>query len=136
MNRREFLGLAAASALAPAQKPEAKADAMVLIWLPGGIAQTDTWDPKRYTPFQAGMKGSDLLGTCRPVPTKADGIHFGEGLESYRRMEWAAAAAAFERALRIDPADGPSRTFLGRCAGYRADPPPPSWGGVHVMHVK
>ena len=28
----------------------AKADAMIHIWLPGGVAQTDTWDPKKYTP--------------------------------------------------------------------------------------
>ena len=51
-----------------------KADAMIHIWLPGGIAQTDTWDPKKYTPFQPGMKGSELLGTCESIPTSADGI--------------------------------------------------------------
>jgi hypothetical protein len=28
------------------------------------------------------MKGSELLGTCAPIPTKADGILLGEGLES------------------------------------------------------
>jgi len=59
----------------------AKADAMIHIWLPGGVAQTDTWNPKRYTPFQAGMKGSDLLGTCEPIPTAADGIRLGQGME-------------------------------------------------------
>ena len=55
---------------------------MIHIWLPGGIAQTDTWDPKKYTPFQAGMKGSELLGTCEPIPTSADGIFLGKGLEN------------------------------------------------------
>ena len=45
-----------------------KADAMIHIWLPGGIAQTDTWDPKKYTPFEEGMKGSELLGTCESIP--------------------------------------------------------------------
>src|SRR5690349_3196830 len=59
-----------------------KADAMIHIWLPGGIAQTDTWDPKKYTPFEKGMKGSELLGTCEPIPTSADGIFLGKGLEN------------------------------------------------------
>jgi len=59
-----------------------KADAMIHIWLPGGIAQTDTWDPKKYTPFRAGMKGNELLGTCEAIPTSADGIFLGKGLEN------------------------------------------------------
>src|SRR5437588_3065714 len=59
-----------------------KADAMIHIWLPGGIAQTDTSDPKKYTPFRPGMKGSELLGTCESIPTSADGIFLGKGLES------------------------------------------------------
>lgn len=58
-----------------------KADAMILIWLPGGMAQTDMWDPKKFTPFRAGMKGNELLGTCPSIPTSADGIFLGEGLE-------------------------------------------------------
>src|SRR5437899_8521340 len=63
-------------------KLDPKADAMIHIWLPGGIAQTDTWDPKKYTPFQPGMKGSELLGTCEAIPTSADGIFLGKGLEN------------------------------------------------------
>lgn len=59
-----------------------KADSVIFIWLPGGIAQTDTWDPKRYTPFERGMKGSELLGTCESIPTSVDGLRFGEGLEN------------------------------------------------------
>ncbi len=58
------------------------ADSMILIWLPGGMAQTDLWDPKQHTPFRAGMKGSELLGTCPLIPTRADGIQLGAGLEN------------------------------------------------------
>ena len=58
-----------------------RADSMILIWLPGGVAQTDTWDPKQHTPFRAGMKGSELLGTCPSIPTTVDGLRFGAGLE-------------------------------------------------------
>ena len=65
----------------PPVKLAAKADAMILIWLPGGVTQTDTWDLKKYTPYRAGMKGSELLGTCEAIPTAADGIVFGQGLE-------------------------------------------------------
>jgi hypothetical protein len=98
MNRRAFLktSLAAGAGLGlaragfgtevattgPATITPGKADACIFIWLPGGIAQTDTWDPKQHTPFTAGMKGSQLLGTCPSIPTKADGIHFGSGLET------------------------------------------------------
>jgi hypothetical protein len=94
VNRRKFLqtGAMAAAGLGltpfgradqPAPAPlKATADAMIMIWLPGGMAQTDLWDPKGYTPFRAGMKGSELLGTCKPIPTSADGIFLGEGLEN------------------------------------------------------
>src|SRR5229473_2898448 len=103
LTRRQFIETTAAAAAgvglspyafadAPAAAAEAtakataklvpKADAMIHIWLPGGIAQTDTWDPKKYTPFQPGMKGSELLGTCEAIPTSADGIFLGKGLEN------------------------------------------------------
>lgn len=62
-------------------QPPARADACIFIWLPGGVAQSDTWDPKGYTPFTPGMKGSDLRGTCEPIPTAADGVMLGAGME-------------------------------------------------------
>src|SRR5437660_6926308 len=104
LTRREFLRTsavvaAAAAGIAPyafgdAPEPAAKvvakvvpkADAMIHIWLPGGIAQTDTWDPKKYTPFEKGMKGSELLGTCESIPTSADGIFLGKGLDSIAQV--------------------------------------------------
>src|SRR3954471_19617838 len=98
MNRREFLksSLAAAAAISlprivvgespathPSTKPALipKADAMVVIYLPGGICQRDMWDVKKHTPFVAGMKGSELLGTCPAIPTSADGIQIGAGMD-------------------------------------------------------
>jgi hypothetical protein len=90
MNRRQFLKTAAAAGVTAAlpnfasaiPKLKASADSMVLIWLPGGIAQTDTWDFKKHTPYEPGMKGSELLGTCPPLQTSVDGITFGQGLEN------------------------------------------------------
>src|SRR6478752_1841461 len=102
LNRRKFIQTSAAAAAgvglsgylhadeAEAPKPKEKlipkADAMIHIWLPGGIAQTDTWDPKKYTPFEKGMKGSELLGTCESIPTSADGIFLGKGLENIAQV--------------------------------------------------
>lgn len=65
----------------PPEKIEPRADSVIFIWLPGGMAQTDLWDPKGHTPYRAGMKGSELLGTCESIPTAADGVKIGAGLE-------------------------------------------------------
>lgn len=90
-NRRQFIQSAAAAtsflatskyARAYSDKIEPLADSMILIWLPGGIDQWDTWDPKAYTPYEKGMKGSDLYSTFKPIPTAADGIELCEGLEN------------------------------------------------------
>src|SRR5256714_14147696 len=98
LNRRNFLrsSIAAGAALGLSGLPRfafsgdpttrakliPKADAMVLIYLPGGMAQHDLWDLKKYTPYEKGMKGSDLLGTCPAINTAADGIQIGAGLEN------------------------------------------------------
>ena len=83
MNRREFLMSTLAAGAAFGQTaPAPKADSVIFIWLPGGVAQTDTWDPKKHTPFTPGMKGSELLGTCPGIPTKVDGLSLGQGLEN------------------------------------------------------
>src|SRR5208282_5437097 len=103
LTRREFIqaGLAGAAgaALAPRARAEvaaaaqksaaklvAKADAVIHIWMPGGVAQSDTWDPKKYTPYKSGMKGSELLGTCEPIPTSADGVFIGKGLDHVAKV--------------------------------------------------
>lgn len=88
LTRRGFLeaGLAAglavpALAARPSASPRPKAEAVIFVWLPGGVAQADTWDPKRHTPFKSGMKGSELLGTCSTIPTSVDGLTIGAGLD-------------------------------------------------------
>ncbi len=92
-SRRQFIklsSLAATSFLATSKYASAMAentikplaDSMILIWLPGGVDQWDTFDPKRHTPFKAGMKGSDLYSTFPSIPTAADGVHLSQGLEN------------------------------------------------------
>lgn len=62
------------------------ADSIILIWMPGGVDQWDTFDPKEHTPYQKGMKGSDLYSTFPSIPTSADGIFLSEGLENIAKV--------------------------------------------------
>ena len=78
INRREFLASSLASLVPP---PAAKADAVILLWMAGGMAQTETFDPKKYTPFEPGLASNAVLSTFEPIPTAADGIHISQGLE-------------------------------------------------------
>ncbi|MBS0208999.1 MAG: DUF1501 domain-containing protein [Planctomycetes bacterium] len=57
------------------------AESVIFIWLPGGVPQQDCWDWKAHTPFEKGMRGSQVLGTCPSIPTSVDGLRFGAGLE-------------------------------------------------------
>jgi hypothetical protein len=59
----------------------ATADSVILLFMAGGMAHTETFDPKRYTPFTTGMQANTVLSTFKPVPTILDGIQFSEGLE-------------------------------------------------------
>ena len=58
------------------------ADTVILLWMAGGMAHTETFDPKKYTSFTKGMKGDAVLSTFESYPTALDGIRFSEGLQS------------------------------------------------------
>jgi len=57
------------------------ADTLILLWMAGGMAHTETFDPKRYTPFEAGMASSQLGSTFPTIDTAVDTIKFTAGLE-------------------------------------------------------
>jgi hypothetical protein len=96
--RRDFLkstGLAALATSAPRvimaddidrKRFEAKADAVIVLWMGGGMAHLETFDPKRHTPFETGMKAADVCSTFPSKPTAVDGIRFSEGLEAIGRV--------------------------------------------------
>ena len=96
LSRRHFLKSSAAATLAALQsaprtlaasaKPEAKADTLILIWMAGGMAQTETWDPKRYTPYEPGLESNRVLSTFPSIPTAVDGIRISEGLERMAKV--------------------------------------------------
>ncbi|MBX2815858.1 MAG: DUF1501 domain-containing protein [Saprospiraceae bacterium] len=57
------------------------ADAVILLWMAGGMCHTETFDPKKYTPFAKGMKSADVISTFDAHPTAIDGVAFSDGLQ-------------------------------------------------------
>jgi len=62
------------------------ADSVILLFMAGGMAHTETFDPKKFTPFRKGMESKEVLSTFPSVPTVLDGINFSEGLESIGKI--------------------------------------------------
>lgn len=60
---------------------DATADSIIVLWMGGGMAHTETFDPKRYTPFEKGLDPRRVLSTFPAIPTSVDGIQFTAGLE-------------------------------------------------------
>ena len=84
ISRRDVL-LAAMAGAAPRLRAGAKitprADSMILLWMAGGMAQTETFDPKRYTPYETGLASEKVLSTFPSIPTALDGVRLSKGLE-------------------------------------------------------
>ncbi len=68
------------------KKLEAKADCMILLWMAGGMAQTETFDPKRYTPYEPGLASEKVLSTFKPIDTVVDNIKISEGLPEIAKV--------------------------------------------------
>lgn len=62
------------------------ADTVILLWMAGGMAHTETFDPKAYTAFEKGLEAKRVLSTFPSVPTAIDGISFSEGLQSIGKV--------------------------------------------------
>jgi adenylate cyclase len=61
---------------------------------------------------------------------------FRNGLESYRKRNWGAAARLFQEVLGLNPHDKVAELYIERC-GHMADHPPPAdWDGTFVMESK
>lgn len=99
--RRELLqGLAAAGAAAwmageprllanegeKIEHPKAKADSCILLWMGGGMAAPDTFDPKKYVPFQVGTPVGEIESTFPAIDTVVDNIKITQGLENIAKV--------------------------------------------------
>ena len=101
--RREFLqALAAASAAAmmaseprllradstgaKIEHPAAKADSCILLWMAGGMAAPETFDPKHYEPYQVGLPVDKVMSTFPAIDTAVDNIKICEGLENIAKV--------------------------------------------------
>jgi phage gpG-like protein len=98
--RRDFLKhLSSASAAALAcggaralgntqDAPEltSKADSCILIWMAGGMAAPDTFDPKAYSPFKKGLDVENILSTFPSIDTSVDNIKITQGLENVAQI--------------------------------------------------
>ena len=54
--------------------PKASADACILLWMGGGMAAPDTFDPKRYEPYREGLEVARMLSTFPAINTSVDGL--------------------------------------------------------------
>ncbi len=64
------------------KKRIANADHVILLWMAGGMCHTETFDPKKYTPFEVGIESKQVYSTFPSSPTALDGVSFSEGLEN------------------------------------------------------
>ncbi|MFP6764107.1 MAG: DUF1501 domain-containing protein [Planctomycetaceae bacterium] len=75
-------GTRAWSAAEAVVQPESRADSCILIWMAGGMAAPDTFDPKRYFPFEKGLQVDRILSTFPEIDTAVDNIKITQGLEN------------------------------------------------------
>src|SRR5262245_39413221 len=99
-SRREFLrGMSAAALTAlaageprlsigpePVTPPTPTADTCILLWMAGGMASPETFDPKRYTPFEIGVPSEQILCTFPSIDTVVDNIKISQGLEHIAKV--------------------------------------------------
>jgi len=99
MTRRDFIKTASAATLSalaagfprplfaePEVKVKPTADTVIVLWMAGGMASTDTFDPKRYTAYESGLKPDQVLSTFPQIDTVVDDIKLTTGLENIARV--------------------------------------------------
>lgn len=66
--------------------PAARADSCILLWMGGGMAAPDTFDPKKYVPFKAGVPVKEVESTFPAIPSVVDNIQITQGLEQIAQV--------------------------------------------------
>src|SRR5712692_6337825 len=99
LTRRGFLQTSASATLAAlagarprqllaagSEKISPTADTFILLWMAGGMAQTETFDPKQYTAYEIGLESNRVLSTFPAIDTAVDNIKISQGLEKIARV--------------------------------------------------
>lgn len=94
INRRDFLRLGcsagAGTLLGPSlfadDKIKPTTDTLIILWMAGGQASTETWDMKKYTPYVPGMEAKAVYSTFKAIPTSVDGLQISEGLPNVAKV--------------------------------------------------
>src|SRR5947209_3483783 len=67
-------------------RPKPTADACILLWMAGGMAAPETFDPKRYVPFEIGAPAEAIMSTFPAIDTAVDDIKISQGLEHIAKV--------------------------------------------------
>ena len=70
----DFFRLQAAQGEKPGQAKEGKAKSLIHIFMPGGMAHQESFDPKPFAPIE-------YRGEMTPIKTKIEGVYFNECLK-------------------------------------------------------
>src|SRR4051812_50165400 len=102
-SRREFLRGMSAAALAalaageprpvrgnePITHPKTTADACIVLWMAGGMAAPENFDPKKYVPFEVGLPVEKVMSTFPAIDTAVDKIKIAAGGgKNFRGVGW------------------------------------------------
>jgi len=98
-SRRDFLKTASAATLsalaagypraihaADEAKIKPTAGTVIVLWMAGGMAHTETFDPKRYTPYETGLASNRVLSTFPAIDSAVDNVKLSQGLENIARV--------------------------------------------------
>lgn len=99
LTRRDLLAQLSAASLAalaagephlradePVKQPRATADSCILLWMAGGMAAPETFDPKRYVPYAVGVPSEKIISTFPAIDTVVDNIKITKGLEKVAKI--------------------------------------------------
>jgi hypothetical protein len=79
-------GIESGTGATPIAHPRATADACIVLWMGGGMAAPETFDPKRYRPYEKGVAIKDILSTFPAIDTAVDHIKICQGLEHVAKV--------------------------------------------------
>ncbi len=64
----------------------ATADTVIVLWMAGGMASPETFDPKHYEPFEVGLEAKRIISTFPAIDTSVDNIKISEGLPEIAKV--------------------------------------------------